>query len=69
MKNSLIIFLRNIKTRNIKVRVIIQAGVPGGIRTPDLQVRSLPFYPAKLQAHMKIYFIQPELYTIITSND
>ncbi len=27
-------------------------GVPGGIRTPDLQVRSLPFYPTKLQAHV-----------------
>ncbi len=27
-------------------------GAPGGIRTPDLQVRSLTFYPAKLQAHV-----------------
>ena len=26
-------------------------GAPGGIRTPGLQVRSLIFYPAKLQAH------------------
>ena len=31
-------------------------GVPGGIRTPDLQVRSLPFYPTKLQAHVKCVF-------------
>ena len=28
-------------------------GAPGGTRTPDLQVRSLPFYPAKLQAHIQ----------------
>ena len=25
--------------------------MPGGIRTPDLKVRSLAFYPAKLRAH------------------
>lgn len=31
-------------------------GVPGGIRTPDLQVRSLPFYPAKLRVHVKYAF-------------
>ena len=29
-------------------------GAPGGTRTPDLQVRSLPFYPAKLQAHINM---------------
>ena len=32
-------------------------GAPGGIRTPDLQVRSLPFYPAKLQAHINIIYV------------
>ena len=26
-------------------------GVPGGIRTPDLLVRSQSLYPAELQAH------------------
>ena len=31
-------------------------GVPGGIRTPDLQVRSLPFYPAKLRVRIKCAF-------------
>ena len=25
-------------------------GAPGGIRTPGLQIRSLPLYPAELQA-------------------
>ena len=25
-------------------------GAPGGIRTPDLQIRSLPLYPSELQA-------------------
>ena len=39
---------------------IFNTGVPGGIRTPDLKVRSLAFYPAKLQAH--IYLIY---YTLI----
>ena len=32
-------------------------GAPGGIRTPDLQVRSLPFYPAKLRAHLFYKYI------------
>ena len=32
-------------------------GVPGGIRTPDLLVRSQSLYPAELQAHsQQIYF-------------
>jgi hypothetical protein len=26
-------------------------GTPGGIRTPDLEIRSLPLYPAELRAH------------------
>ena len=29
------------------------SGTPGGIRTPDLEIRSLPLYPAELRAHMK----------------
>ena len=32
--------------------LVLRLGVPGGIRTPDLKVRSLAFYPAKLQAHI-----------------
>ena len=28
-------------------------GAPGGIRTPDLLVRSQALYPAELQAHIK----------------
>lgn len=27
-------------------------GVPGGTRTPGLELRRLAFYPAKLQAHI-----------------
>ena len=27
------------------------SGTPGGIRTPDLEIRSLPLYPAELRAH------------------
>jgi hypothetical protein len=27
-------------------------GTPGGIRTPDLEIRSLPLYPAELRAQM-----------------
>src|SRR5579875_1744084 len=30
--------------------VIWNHGAPGGIRTPDLQIRSLPLYPTELQA-------------------
>ena len=30
-------------------------GVPGGIRTPDLLVRSQSLYPAELQAHSQQY--------------
>lgn len=28
-------------------------GAPGGSRTPGLQVRSLPLYPAELRAHLR----------------
>ena len=28
------------------------AGTPGGIRTPDLEIRSLPLYPTELRAHI-----------------
>ena len=30
---------------------LISNGTPRGIRTPDLQIRSLPLYPAELWAH------------------
>ena len=42
-----------IKKSTIKVDFF---GAPGGIRTPDLEVRSLAFYPAKLRAHYLIYY-------------
>ena len=38
-------------------------GAPGGIRTPDLKVRSLAFYPAKLRAHLHNNY-----YTVILAN-
>ena len=38
------------KSSQIGLRTRLLVGVPGGIRTPDLKVRSLAFYPAKLQA-------------------
>lgn len=41
-------------------------GVPGGIRTPDLEVRSLAFYPAKLRA--LIGSIYTSYFTIIIAN-
>jgi hypothetical protein len=28
------------------------SGTPGGIRTPDLEIRSLPLYPTELRAHI-----------------
>ena len=35
-----------------------QPGAPKGIRTPDLQIRSLPLYPAELWArnYVNVYF-------------
>ena len=35
--------------------VFFYAGVPEGIRTPGLRIRSPLLYPAELQAHMVIY--------------
>ena len=31
-------------------------GTPGGIRTPDLEIRSLPLYPAELRARETSHF-------------
>ena len=36
----------------IKLSALI--GVPGGTRTPGLELRRLAFYPAKLQAQVKL---------------
>ena len=33
------------------IQTAVCCGVPGGIRTPDLLVRSQSLYPAELQAH------------------
>ena len=48
-KNILFNISTNIKTPDTMYRVF---GVPGGIRTPDLLVRSQSLYPAELQAHL-----------------
>lgn len=32
--------------------MILFGGAPGGIRTPDLKVRSLAFYPTKLRVRV-----------------
>ena len=34
---------------------MLRRGTPGGIRTPDLLVRSQTLYPAELQAHLVIF--------------
>lgn len=34
--------------------MVLFYGAPGGIRTPDLPVRSRTLYPTKLQAHINI---------------
>ena len=36
--------------------MVLFYGAPGGIRTPDLKVRSLAFYPAKLRAHKYVIY-------------
>ena len=33
--------------------LVFETGVPEGIRTPDLRIRSPLLYPAELQAHME----------------
>jgi hypothetical protein len=35
------------------LRINEKVGAPGGARTPDLQIRSLPLYPTELQARVK----------------
>ena len=56
-----IIFAENRKnTQSVFFPVDNDAGVPEGIRTPDLLVRSQSLYPAELQAHCShnnIYYI------------
>ena len=46
-------FMRKLQNKNKKVPKTgtFDVGVPGGIRTPDLLVRSQSLYPAELQAH------------------
>ena len=44
-----------------------QFGTPGGIRTPDLLVRSQTLYPAELRAHIlhePFYHIKKEMSSI-----
>ena len=40
------------KALDRKVGVPDFSGTPGGIRTPDLRIRSPLLYPAELQAHI-----------------
>lgn len=42
----------------------LKAGVPRGIRTPDLLVRSQSLYPAELWAHVRQFTLQPYLTTL-----
>jgi hypothetical protein len=38
------------------IHFVGRAGAPGGIRTPDLLVRSQTLYPAELRAHCGIMY-------------
>ena len=42
--------------------VFISIGGPGGIRTPDLLVRSQTLYPAELRSHISAVFQQQSYY-------
>ena len=42
--------------------VFISIGGPGGIRTPDLLVRSQTLYPAELRSHIYAVFQQQSYY-------
>lgn len=69
-------FYRTAKLRFMKVQMTIIKmqvstetcifGAPGGIRTPDLTVRSRSLYPAELQAHkiFNFYYIELNYYII-----
>ena len=39
-------------------------GAPGGIRTPDTQVRSLVLYPAELRALIKAFRLRLRQYSL-----
>jgi hypothetical protein len=39
------------------------SGAPGGIRTPDLLVRSQTLYPAELRAHSFVIVTQPNIFS------
>ena len=43
--------------KNGSLNAPVSFGVPGGIRTPDLLVRSQSLYPAELQAHPPTKYI------------
>ena len=47
---------------------LLVTGAPGGIRTPDLPVRSRTLYPAKLQVHFYIKNTNIIYYTCIFKN-
>ena len=44
--------LTNDNQKRTKSLMVAQGGTPGGIRTPDLLVRSQTLYPAELRAHL-----------------
>ena len=49
---------------------LLFCGVPEGIRTPDLLVRSQLLYPAELQTHLyfehlQVYYLEAHLSSII----
>ena len=46
--------LKKDNQKKAKSLMVIQSGTPGGIRTPDLLVRSQTLYPAELRAHNHI---------------
>ena len=35
---------------------VLDGGAPGGIRTPDVQLRRLALYPAELQALCELFY-------------
>jgi hypothetical protein len=48
----------------IKENQSFENGAPGEIRTPDLQLRRLPLYPAELRAHTDGSSLHAELWPI-----
>ncbi len=55
------------KTKKTIRWMVFLFGVPEGIRTPDLLIRSQTLYPAELQAHLAVLLDSIDDYSVFCS--